>query len=344
MQIHNVHSREIDAPADTVGDLLDAMGRGGGRLWPIDRWPTAPMSFNRHLEVGSHGGHGSIRYAVEEYEPGRSVVFRFTPEMALDGIHRLDVQPLGPRRTRLIHTLDVGVRGQLRLVKPVLLGYHDSMIEDLLARADHAATGAPLDYPHVPRWLRVLNAAETGWWRWREKLPPAMPAPERQARSSRPAAATVGGRLVPPVLLALGGLHGLWALGCAWPAGSREDLAHWVLGDGASVPPAAACWAVTALLAVGAGGVQAAAHGARSRHVPPLAWATASALLVRGAIYPPIDLSRGLAFDYDRIDLLLYSPLCLLLGLGALAVARDLPRLRSIAPVDGRIDRRTIRA
>jgi len=65
---------------------------------------------------------------------------------------------------------------------------------------------------------------------------------------------------------------------------------------------------------------------------------------VRGAIYPPIDLSHGLASDYDRIDLVLYSPLCLLLGLGALAVARDLPRLRSMTSFDGRGDRRTIRA
>ncbi|MGH2745184.1 MAG: hypothetical protein ACRDN8_22390, partial [Thermoleophilaceae bacterium] len=67
---------------------------------------------------------------------------------------------------------------------------------------------------------------------------------------------------------------------------------------------------------------------------PPLAWATAAALLVRGAVYPPIDLANGLASDYDRIDLALYSPLCLLLGLGAFTVARDLPRRRSSTPLD----------
>ncbi|MGH2741748.1 MAG: SRPBCC family protein, partial [Thermoleophilaceae bacterium] len=130
MHIHNVHTREIAAPAEAVGELLEGMGRSGGRLWPADRWPTAPMHFDRGLEVGSSGGHGTIRYVVEDHEPGRSVVFGFAPEMALDGIHRLDVESLGPRLTRLTHTLDARVEPRLRLAAPVLLGYHDAMVED----------------------------------------------------------------------------------------------------------------------------------------------------------------------------------------------------------------------
>lgn len=341
MHIYNVHTREIDAPAETVGKLLDGIGRRGGRLWATDRWPTAPMGFDRDLEVGSSGGHGRIRYAVEQHEPSRSVVFRFTPEIALDGIHRLDVEPLSPRRTRLTHTLDASVRGPLRLVTPVVFGYHNAMMEDLLARADHAATGASLDYPRIPRWLRALNAAAIGWWRWREKLPPAEAA-NSAGRHGRAAAAA--GRLVPPALLALGALHALWALGSAWPAGNRDSLAHWVLGDGASIPPAAACWTVAVLLTVGAGAVHAAARGARSRHLPPILWASSAALLARGAVFPPMDLTHRLASDFDRVDLAIYSPLCLLLGLGALTVARDLPRRRSSASIDGGGDRRAVRA
>ena len=331
MHIHNVHAREIAAPAKAVGGLLEGMARGDGRLWPTDRWPTEPMNFDRGLEVGSRGGHGTTRYVVDEHEPGRCVVFRFTPEMALDGIHRFDVEPLGPRRTRLTRTLAAAVGPRLRLAAPVLIAYHDAILEDLLARADHAATGAPLRYPQIPRWLRALSAAETGWWRWRGKLPPAEAA--APARRSEPAAA-VAGQLVPPVLLAVGLLHGLWAVGSAWPAGNRDSLAHWVLGDEASMPPDAASWAVAVLLTVAAGGTGAAARGSRSRHVPPLVWATAVALLARAVVYPPIDLARGLASDYDRIDLAFYSPLCLSLGLGALTVARDVPRRRSLTQPD----------
>jgi hypothetical protein len=158
MQVHNVHSREIGATAQTVGHLLDELGDGGGRIWPVDRWPADPMAFDRRLEVGSRGGHGTLTYTVESHVPGRSVVFRFTPETSLDGIHRLDVRDLGPRRSRLTHTLDVRVRGSLRLARPVLLGFHNAMVEDLLARADHVATGGPLVYPRAPRWVRALNA------------------------------------------------------------------------------------------------------------------------------------------------------------------------------------------
>jgi hypothetical protein len=165
MHIHNVHTREIDAPAHAVGELLDELGDDGGRIWPVDRWPTEPMTFDRHLDVGSRGSHGSIRYVVQNHVPGRSVVFRFTPGTSLDGIHRLDVDALGPRRSRMRHTLDVRVRGAVRLVRPVLLGYHDAMVEDLLARADHVATGAPLVYDRLPRWLSALQAVELARWR-----------------------------------------------------------------------------------------------------------------------------------------------------------------------------------
>lgn len=167
MHVHKVHVLEIAATATTVGALLDELGDNGGRLWPSDRWPTAPMGFDRGLEPGSSGGHGAIRYVVDTYVPGRSVVFRFTPDMPLDGVHRLDVEPLGPTRTRLTHTLDVTAASRMRLLAPVLLGSHNAIVEDLLARAHHAATGEPLSYPRLPRWLRCLNAAETWWERRR---------------------------------------------------------------------------------------------------------------------------------------------------------------------------------
>lgn len=222
----------------------------------------------------------------------------------------------------------------------MLLGFHSAMIEDLLTRAEHFATGAPLDYPRIPGWVRALNAVEIGWWRWRGKLPPAETENSDRRRGRAVAAAAW---LVPPTLLALGALHALWALGSAWPAENRASLAHWVLGDGASVPSAAACWTVAALLTGGAGAVHVAGRGARSRHLPPILWATAAALLARGAVYPPMDLTHLLASDFDRVDLAIYSPLCLLLGLGALTVARDLPRQRSASSVDAGDARRANR-
>lgn len=327
LRLHRIHSRDIAAPAADVGALLDAIGHDGGQLWATDRWPTAPMHFDGGLDVGSRGGHGSVRYTVDAHEPGRSVVFRFDPASSLAGTHRLDVEPLESGGSRLVHTLEARIARRLWPTVPVLLGYHDAMSQDLLARANHVAAGVPLRYPRLPLWLRAVNAAEIGLWRWRGKLPPAEPARSRRRSSS----GSVAGVLVPPVLLGLGVLHALWATGSAWPAASRTDLAHWVLGESASMPPDAATWTVAAMLVAAAAGVHLASRGSRSRHVAPLVWATGLALMARGAVWPPIDLANGLASDYDRIDLAVYSPLCLLLGLGTLAVARDLPARRSAA-------------
>ena len=172
--------------------------------------------------------------------------------------------------------------------------------------------------------IRNVIAGAAGAPGWRPRLTPPRPSGD-----PRPRTATVGAALVPPTLLGLGVLHVAWALGSAWPATDRDSLAHWVLGDGAHMPPDAASWAVAALLSVAAGGVHAAARGAHSRHLPPLVWTTSLALIARGTLYPPVDIARGLAADSDRIDLAFVSPLCLLLGLGTLAVARDLPARRA---------------
>jgi hypothetical protein len=44
-------------------------------------------------------------------------------------------------------------------------------------------------------------------------------------------------------------------------------------------------------------------------------------LLARGALFIPLDLVSGLDEIYGRLDLAIYSPLCLALGAGAAAVA-----------------------
>jgi hypothetical protein len=44
------------------------------------------------------GGHGPVRYCVEEYEPGRSIRFRF---IGSEGGHGLDLEEEAPRAVRL---------------------------------------------------------------------------------------------------------------------------------------------------------------------------------------------------------------------------------------------------
>lgn len=138
MQIRNVHARDY---ATSPGPLLDAMLDPARSIWPSPPWPA--LKLDRGLTVGSRGGHGPIRYAVEAYEPGRRVRFRFDPKLGLEGWHELAVDG-----TRLTHVLELRARGfallkWLLVIRPL----HDALLEDLLDRAAVALGEAPRRAP-----------------------------------------------------------------------------------------------------------------------------------------------------------------------------------------------------
>ena len=160
MRIHNVHSRELPAPVERAWELVAGLASERDELWPVERWPTIPIRFDRPLGPGAKGGHGLIRYDVERYEPGRRVVFRFAPKSGLDGTHEFEVEPIDPGRSRLTHTLDTRLGWKLLPVYPVLLASHNAVIEDLLDNAERAAGGSPAPPPRQPWLLRVANALE----------------------------------------------------------------------------------------------------------------------------------------------------------------------------------------
>jgi hypothetical protein len=160
MRVQIRHARTLDATQEEVGRLLAALGSEHDVLWPSDRWPGTELELDRPLAVGARGGHGAIRYRVEAYDPGRSVRFRFEPGQGLDGFHRFDVVPLRDGRTRLQHTLDVRLRGATRLVRPLLLRMHDTLIRQLLDNAQRVTGGQVYRPTPMPRWMRALNALE----------------------------------------------------------------------------------------------------------------------------------------------------------------------------------------
>jgi hypothetical protein len=160
MRVQSRHARSLDATAEEVDRLLAALGRDGDVLWPNDLWPGTQLEFDRPLAVGARGGHGVIRYSVEAYEPPRFVCFRFEPGQGLDGFHRFDVVPLADGRTRLQHTLDTRLEGTARLMRPLLLRMHDTLIRQLLDNAQRA-TGGRVEHPTpMAWWMRALNAVE----------------------------------------------------------------------------------------------------------------------------------------------------------------------------------------
>ncbi|WP_137993345.1 DUF2867 domain-containing protein [Streptomyces vilmorinianum] len=158
--VRNVHQRVVAAPADTVGALLDRLSAADDPLFPAPAWSS--MRLDRPLGVGADGGHGPVRYRVTEYVPGRSVRFGFPgPGGAGErGFHRLDVEPVGPDRCRVVHTLEQSQgAGKFAVWATVVRPVHDTVVEELLDNVERAALGSLAGPRPVRRsaWVRLLH-------------------------------------------------------------------------------------------------------------------------------------------------------------------------------------------
>ena len=125
------------------------------------------------------------------------------------------------------------------------------------------------------------------------------------------------------ILAIIGVLHFCWAAEIYWPFRSREELVRKVL-SGTDVPSAAAT-AVVAVLLVIAGYLALAVRWQALRFVPDWCyewgiWGLAAVLFLR-AVVDPLMTRDGHA-EYKRLNLRVYSPLCLVLT--ALAVVTAL--------------------
>lgn len=92
MKVRNVHERNLKVPSSRVGKLLDSLASPEDELRPHQNWP--PMKFDRPLEVGAIGGHGPIRYTIQDYEPGQYIRFRFSRPRGFNGTHSFEIESL----------------------------------------------------------------------------------------------------------------------------------------------------------------------------------------------------------------------------------------------------------
>jgi len=159
LKVLNIHERKLNADIKLVGELIDSLSSKKDRLWPNQLWPR--MEFDRPLEVGATGGHGPIRYFVEEYVPGQSIKFRFTGPKGFDGYHKYDVLQDG-NSVILRHTLEMETRGPALLTWPlVFCPMHDALLEDSLAVAQ-ISLGLSLIIQPWSLWVKFLRWAMSG--------------------------------------------------------------------------------------------------------------------------------------------------------------------------------------
>lgn len=155
MNVSNIHERELNADSSEVGELLDSIASKKDGLWPRRTWP--PMILDRPLRVGAAGGHAEIRYIVEEYIPGESILFRFTAPKGFVGYHRFEVVDAGKGIVILRHTLKMKVKGWALLSWPVIYRpLHDALVEDSLSVAE-ASIGQTPEIVKWSLWVRFLR-------------------------------------------------------------------------------------------------------------------------------------------------------------------------------------------
>jgi Polyketide cyclase / dehydrase and lipid transport/Protein of unknown function (DUF2867) len=153
--MRNVQARDIAAPPERVGALLDRLAGPDDPLWPAPAWP--PILLDRGLAVGSTGGHSRIRYRVTEYEPGHRIRFAFDPRIGLRGYHEFRVES-DPGGCRLVHDGVATTHGPTRLAWPVAVRWlHEALIKDLLDNAESAATGTLRAPGRWSPWVRLLR-------------------------------------------------------------------------------------------------------------------------------------------------------------------------------------------
>ncbi|MFH8344404.1 DUF2867 domain-containing protein [Streptomyces sp. NPDC018045] len=150
--VRDVHTRTVQAPAETVGALLDRLAGDDDPLFPVPVWPA--MRFDRPLGVGATGGHGFVRYRVTAYEPGRHIRCAF-PE---GGHHAIEVTPLDAGSCRVTHVLEDRLRGARLLAWPLAVRWlHATVVEEVLDNVERAATGTVRAPVRRSRWVRLLN-------------------------------------------------------------------------------------------------------------------------------------------------------------------------------------------
>jgi hypothetical protein len=161
MKIFNRHEIEIPASEAEIGKLIDTLSSANDQLWPHFRWPK--MHFDRPLSVNARGGHGPIGYRIEQYEPGKRILFCFENTHAfsrgVEGYHTLFMER-GERGTKLVHEIRGTIRGRALLLWPLAIRpLHDALVEDALARAALHFDATHTFPPKFSLWVRILRFA-----------------------------------------------------------------------------------------------------------------------------------------------------------------------------------------
>lgn len=130
MNIVNIHKRLVSQPEEEIVSLFQTLATSEDKIWPKKNWPS--IRFENGLYMGSHGGHGRIRYTIIEFVEGRQIKFQFTKPNGFEGTHELFFRSISENNTEIIHEIHMNTT----TLKATLLWVftvrwlHDALIEE----------------------------------------------------------------------------------------------------------------------------------------------------------------------------------------------------------------------
>lgn len=156
MKVLNIHTRIIDQPKAAVSRLLETLASEKDMVWPTEYWPA--MRFLEGLKLHAKGGHGPIRYTVEDYNSGEVIQFQFTNPHGFHGYHKLEISELSDTQTQLKHTINMhamgsGIWNWIFAIRHL----HDALIEDAFDKVENHFS-AEKKRSKWNLWVRILRS------------------------------------------------------------------------------------------------------------------------------------------------------------------------------------------
>lgn len=140
IKVLNIHKRTLSQSKNKVAELLKTLSTENDRIWPKEKWPE--MKFKDGIKVGAKGGHGPIRYSVEEYNPSKVIQFRFLKPIGFNGIHKFEIRELDEQKTEVKHTIDMNTTGKGAFAWVFAIrSLHNALIEDGLDKLENNFSG-----------------------------------------------------------------------------------------------------------------------------------------------------------------------------------------------------------
>ncbi len=129
MNVTNIHKRIINQPKENIAPLLKTLSTAQDKVWPNEYWPA--IRFREGLVIGSKGGHGIIKYVIQDYIEGEHIAFRFLEPKGFDGIHKFDIRAINKHTTEIKHSIIMRTKGMATLKWIIAIRWlHDALIEN----------------------------------------------------------------------------------------------------------------------------------------------------------------------------------------------------------------------